>query len=290
MDPRPAAAPPRPLPRLLLATALLAPTLALAASAFRLPVAWCDGGRLFGHGFEAAVPGDPSDGAGGAFPGDHSRTVFVQATGSTRAYHLHVPVGYGVDRAHPVLVLLHGAAGSQAAVTAAAQALRTLFQPTSQAGGVILAALPAGGGQGGWVPGADDAFIAAALADLQAHYRIERTRVYLWGFSAGGHFGYGVALADTDRYAALAVKAGALDAYAGPGAPGLAARRLPVAIRTGSSDPLLPYARLDRDRFIAAGWQLGLDLDYGEPPGGHTIDAADAQAAWAGLCRWAVQP
>jgi polyhydroxybutyrate depolymerase len=282
---------PRPLPVALLAAAALgSATPGLAASAYRLPDAWCDGGRVFSQGFEPAVPSDPSAGSGGAFPGDQTRAVFVQATGSTRSYYLHVPDGYSPDRAHPVLLVLHGAAGSQAGVAPAAQAMRALFTPTSQDGGVLVAALPAAGAQGGWVPGADHAFISAALADIQAHYRIERTRIHLWGFSAGAHFGYGVALADTGRYAALAVKAGALDAYAGAGAPGQAARRLPVAIRTGSGDPLLPYARLDRDRFLAAGWQWGTDLDYSEPTGGHEVDAADASAAWAGLCRWAVQP
>jgi poly(3-hydroxybutyrate) depolymerase len=282
---------PRTLPALLLAIALLGPPApAQGASAYRLPEAWCDGGRIFDQGFEGGAPSDPSAGTGGAFPGDQTRAVFVPTTGTTRSYFLHVPDGYDPERAHPLLVVLHGAAGSQAAVVAAAQAMRALFQPTSQAGGVIVAALPAAGTQGGWLPGADHAFIAAALADIQAHYRIERSRIHLWGFSAGAHFGYDVALRDTGRYAALAVKAGALDAYAGPGAPGQAARRLPVAIRTGSSDPLLPYARLDRDRFLAAGWQQGLDLDYSEPPGGHVADAADAQAAWAGICRWAVLP
>jgi poly(3-hydroxybutyrate) depolymerase len=282
---------PRPLPALLLAGALLGGSAsAQGASAFRLPEAWCDGGRIFDHGFEAAAPSDPSAGTGGAFPGDQTRAVFVPTTGTLRSYFLYVPEGYQPDRAHPLLLLLHGAAGSQAGVAPAAQAMRALFQPTSQAGGVIVAALPAAGVQGGWVPGTDHAFVVAALADIQDHYRIERSRIHLWGFSAGAHFGYDVALRDTGRYAALAVKAGALDAYAGPGAPGQAARRLPVAIRTGGSDPLLPYARLDRDRFLAAGWQQGLDLDYSEPPGGHVADAADAQAAWTGICRWAVLP
>lgn len=261
-----------------------------AASAVRLPDAYCDAGRIFVHGFEAAWPTDPSQGSGGPYPGNQTRSVFVPETNSMRTYYLHVPASYQPGWPHPILIVLHGATGSLNTTPAAAQAMRDLFQPYTVPGGAIVLALPAGGNQGGWLPASDGPFIGAALDDVEADYAIERDRRYLWGFSAGGHFGYGIALFNADIFAAHAVKAGALEAYAGSDAPVLAGRVLPVDIRVGSSDPLLPFAQADRQRFIDAGWQLGLHLTYAEVPGGHQVDPTDAQMAWANLCRWALDP
>ena len=270
---------------------LLAVTPSLrAASAEYLPEAYCDGGRIFTHGFEIPPPSDSSQGSGGPFPGAQTRSVFVQQTNTNRTYYLHVPDSYQHGRPHPVLIVLHGATGSPQTTPAEAQAMRSLFQPYTGPGGAIVLALPASGNQGGWLPSNDGPFIAAALDDVEADYTIERSRRYVWGFSAGAHFGYGLALFNTGVFAAHAVKAGALEFYAGTSAPMQAERVLPVDIRIGLADPLLPFAQADRQRFIDAGWQLGVDLTYAEVSGGHQLSAADAQAAWTRLCRWAMRP
>jgi len=264
--------------------------MALADDAVQLPATLCTGDGIFVHGFETAAPGDPSNGSGGPFPGAQSRSVFVPETGTTRAYFLHIPATYQPGSAHPLLIVLHGATGSSATTPAEAQAYRDLFAPYTGPGRAIVMALPASGSQGGWEPGSDGPFIGAALDDVEADYTIERNRRYLWGFSAGAHFGYGIALFNTDSFAAFAVKAGALAAYAGNDAPALADRVLPVDIRIGTGDPLLPFAQGDRQRFINAGWQLGVDLTYTEVAGGHQVDATDAQAAWLAVCRWSRAP
>lgn len=273
----------------LLGCLALAGNLAAQDSVF-LPDAWCDGGRIFVDGFDGRPPLDASGGSGGAYPGNQSRSVFVPETQSQRSYYLHVPANYGPGRPHPLVIVLHGATGSAATTPAEAQAIRSLFAPSTGPGGAIVIALPASGAQGGWAPATDAPFIAAALDDVEAAYNVERTRRYLWGFSAGAHFGYGLGLWNTDVFAALAVKAGALEAFAGPDAPSLADRTLPVDIRIGQQDPLLPYAQADRQRFIAAGWTLGVDLTYAESAGGHAIDSADAAAAWSAMCVWARTP
>lgn len=260
--------------------------LGVAASAVLLPEAYCHADRIFVHGFEAPWPSDPSGGAGGPFPGNQTRSVFVPETNSSRTYYLRLPPMYQAGHPHPLLIVLHGATGSPNTTPAAAQSMRDLFAPFTDAGGAIVLALPAGGAQGGWLPGSDGPFIGAALDDVEADYAIERSRRYIWGFSAGAHFSYGIALFSTDVFAAHAVKAGALEAYAGSNAPQLAKRVLPVDIRIGLSDTLLPFAQADRERFIDAGWQLGFDLTYAEIAGGHQVNAADAQAAWNRMCRW----
>jgi poly(3-hydroxybutyrate) depolymerase len=261
-----------------------------AQDAVFLRDAYCDGGRIFVDGFDARPPSDASGGSGGAYPGNQVRSVFVPQTQSQRTYYLHVPASYQPGRAHPVVIVLHGATGSAATTPAEAQAIRALFAPSTGPGGAIVIALPASGAQGGWVPSSDGPFIGAALDDVEGTYNVERARRYLWGFSAGAHFGYAMGLWNTDVFAAMAVKAGALEAFAGPEAPSQAERRLPVDIRVGQQDPLLPYAQADRQRFIAAGWTFGLDLTYVESGGGHEIDAADAAAAWSAMCLWAREP
>jgi polyhydroxybutyrate depolymerase len=275
-----------------IATLLLLGTTSVvsAASAVYLPDAYCDAGRIFVHGFEAAWPTDPSQGSGGPYPGHQTRSVFVPETNSMRSYYLHVPASYQPGRPHPLLIVLHGATGSLNTTPAAAQAMRNLFETYTGPGGAIVMALPASGNQGGWQPASDGPFIGAALDDVEADYAIERARRYLWGFSAGAHFGYGIALFNTDVFAAHAVKAGALEAYAGANAPALADRVLPVDIRIGVDDPLLPFAQADRQRFLDAGWLLDVDLTYAEVSGDHEINPVDAQAAWANLCRWALAP
>ena len=122
---------------------------------------------------------------------------------------------------------------------------------------------------------------------MEAQYNIERRRRLLWGFSAGGHFGHGVGLANAAFFAAYGVNAGVLAGYAGSTAPAAASRRIPLNVRVGSSDSLAPFANSDRTVFAAAGWSEPVDYAFAEFPGGHTYAATDVDAQWAFLCRWA---
>jgi len=248
---------------------------------------------LFADGFDAPpVPWSrPSGGNGGAYPGNSTRSVFVPQLGAFRDYYVHVPPQYDPTRPWPVVVALHGAGGAGTAPAAAA-AVRTAWTAQADAAAFIVLAPIASGASGGWVPGADDAMIAAALADLEAAYDVERSREYLWGYSAGGHFGHGVVLFDTARWAAYGVNAGVLQAYAGTSAPAQAAlaRRVPVSIRVGSLDSLLPFAQADRARFAVAGWTEGEILSYAEFAAGHVYGSGDVTATWQFACRYAVVP
>jgi poly(3-hydroxybutyrate) depolymerase len=261
------------------------------AATVQLPASACRTGDLFVDGFESSTPysANPSTGGTGV-PGDAQRSVLVTSTGQTRTYFLRVPPLHSTARPAPLLVLLHGATGSQATTEAAAQSLRSLFANAADRLGFIVLAAPASGSQGGWLGNQDTAFIAAAITDIEAQYAIDRQRRGLWGFSAGAHFAHGLALDNADYFAAYAIKAGALQAYAGTGAPAAASRRIPLQSRVGLSDSLLSFAQADATRFVNAGWIAEHDLQYLEVSGGHTVDASDADAAAAWLCTWAVTP
>jgi len=269
--------------RLLALLASLVVAGADAATTVVLPGSMCPGGdRVFADGFDApsAIPHDPSNGSGGAAPGDYLRSISVPGIG-TRSYYVHVPVAYDGSSAWPLLVALHGSAGSAAAAPSYAAQIRADWSGIADAGGFIVLAPIATGSQGGWVvdpeqpfPNGDVAAILAEVADVESAYDIERSRVHLWGFSAGGHLAHWLALRETGLLAAYAVSAGALQPLtctdAGPptcaSVLGGTPRKIPLDIHIGSSDPLYTYAIYDvihdRQRFQAGGWVRNRNLFF----------------------------
>jgi poly(3-hydroxybutyrate) depolymerase len=246
---------------------------------------------LFRAGMEAAEQGGtrPSGGAGGGV-GSWSLSVEVPDTGRTHAARLYASPFLDNAQAAPLVIALHGAAGSAAAAPGAADAIRLLWRTRIANEDALLLVPIASGAQGGWVPDWDTPALACAIAQVERRYNVDRRRRYLWGFSAGGHYGHALALANTDRLAAHAVNAGALFALACgqpasandcaatlPGVP----RRIPVALRVGDADPLASFVGGDVDRFEAAGWEAGSEVSLTVFQGGHVIGAADVDAAWA---------
>jgi hypothetical protein len=93
-----------------------------AASTVRLPPSACaPADAIFSDGFESvSIPHNPSNGSGGAFPGNVTRIVSVPGVGS-RSYYLYLPPAYTPTRAWPLLLALHGAGGAGTAPAAAQQ-------------------------------------------------------------------------------------------------------------------------------------------------------------------------
>lgn len=246
---------------------------------------------LFRAGMEAAEQGGarPSGGAGGS-AGSWSLSIAVPDTARTHPARLYASPFLDPAQAAPLVIALHGAAGSAAAAPGAADAIRNLWRTRIANEGAILLVPIASGAQGGWSPDWDTPALACAIAEVERRYNIDRRRRYLWGFSAGGHYGHALALANTNRLAAHAVNAGALFALACgqpatandcaatlPGVP----RRIPVSLRVGDDDPLASFVAGDADRFEAAGWLPGDEVSLTVFQGGHVIGAADIDAAWA---------
>ena len=246
---------------------------------------------LFRAGMEAAEQGgaQPSGGSGG-IAGSSSASIDVADTGRTHAVRIFASPFLGPAQAVPLVIAMHGAAGSAAAAPGAADAIRNLWRTRIGNVGAVLLVPVASGAQGGWVPGWDTPALACAIAEVERRYNIDRRQRYLWGFSAGGHYGHALALANSDRLAAYAVNAGALWTLAcgQPGSPSdcaitlpTASRRIPVALRVGDTDPLASFVAGDETRLQTAGWTSGIDLSLTQFAGGHSVGNADVEAAWA---------
>ena len=302
-----------------LALCTTAPGLALSAQSVILPAWVCrHPDAIFVSAFEAgesAVPHDPSNGSGGA-TGSVTRTLHITNLGSgAQPYYLYVPANYTPNRAWPFLLALHGVSpypDTYAAMT------RDDWSSVAAANGFIVAA-----------PIANDVFyastcnceavswlappttgpndyndFAAVLADVENAYNIERTRIYGWGFSAGGHVMYDLAVNNysaafnASTMAAYGVSGGDLAALACAGLSptqceqALAAlpRRIPVDIHIGVSDPNYPDAQSDHGLFLGAGWTEGQNLFYTVFSSGHIYTIPQLSDIWANLCRTAVVP
>lgn len=266
------------------------------AGSVSIDAADCAGAALFAASFEDDAPcyvPDASGGTGGdTAAGDHDGSVYVEELGVTRSFAYRIPAGYDPQVPAPLLVALHGSTNN---VALAATTLRTNWALVVESDRVVVLT-PYGTGSGGGWRGTDAATIAAAVAQIESRYSIDRRRRYLWGYSAGAHFGHSVVLDDPRPWAGYGVSAGALTQYACgvPGAPSCSpwlasaaqANRLPVSITIGTQDPLYPYASGDPARFEAAGWSAP-ELRYVEFNGGHAYYLPHLVDTWAFLGRYA---
>ena len=150
---------------------------------------------------------------------------------------LSVPESYATsgDKAYPLFVVLHGAGSS-------AERMMPWIRNALPAEKFIVM-VPFGGSKVG--PGYtwnsnDPAILASQIAALRKQYRI--SRVYLLGFSAGGHLGYGFVLAHRDSVDGFIPMAGAFNQrHSKPGAL-RAAKGLPVFAIQGRKDRMVPLA------------------------------------------------
>ncbi len=301
--------------------AMAVPGLVVAAQSVTLPAWVCaHPDAIFVSGFESgeiAVPHSPSNGSGGAV-GSVTRTLHIANLGNgTQPYYLYVPANYTPNRSWPFLLALHGVSPYPDTY---AQTTRDNWANVASANGFIVAAPIANeqvsvGGQPGvtWLlppsnaPTDYDEF-AAVLADVESAYNIERTRIYGWGFSAGGHVMHDLAINtysaafNASTMAAYGVSAGVLAALACNGLTNAQCqqlltnlpRKITVDIHIGNNDSLLPYAQSDLTLFQNAGWQY-----MGNPPyqiyytmfvGTHTYTVPQLSQIWTNLCRAAVTP
>lgn len=263
---------------------------------------------IFIDGFQpaAAITRLPSNGSGGN-TGNISRTVNIVLWG-THTIYLHVPPSYSPNHPVPLVLALHGQAGSPAAADTAAQAVRNAWGPIADANGFIVIAPVATGATGGWLPPppnpSDYNIFAAAIADAEAAYNIDTSRRIGWGFSAGGHVMHDIMFNDfgapvsINNFAAFSASAGVLQGLACDGLTasecnalvGAASRRIPIDIHVGDSDPLLPYATSDRNFFQTNGWTLSSDLWFTTFTGGHTYATVQLGEIWSNLCPFQALP
>jgi len=284
---------------------------AAQAQVVRLPDTACAELGAQGDGFEESAPSWPSDGVGGvvgsgggvvAVPGFESNPAYAH-----REYFWFVPA-LSTPTAMPVVVLLHGTAGSPANARNEARTIRDLWIGAAQRHGFAVVSPVAGGSHGSWIapstPGAaptDYDVIAAVLSDLESHFNIERARRYLWGFSAGGHVALDLVLNPLHpgfsrrQFAAVAVNAGVLAGLACNGVSEYGCNtalqdafpRLPVQVLVGDVDPLRTYAEGDSVRFSTRGWVASQSFRYLEFTGGHWVELTHPDLQWDWFCQFA---
>jgi polyhydroxybutyrate depolymerase len=74
---------------------------------------------------------------------------------------------------------------------------------------------------------------------VASRHPINRRRVYLFGYSGGGHFALQMAVAEAEYFAGAAVYAGALRGEL-TNLVSLARRKIPIALYAGSEDKIVP--------------------------------------------------
>lgn len=169
----------------------------------------------------------------------------IEVGGRTRSAVVHVPPGYTGSEPVPLVLLLHGGGGNG---LQAARAYR--MDPVADRENFIVA-YPNGTSRMGdmltWNAanccgyaqdqGVDDvAFIRALVEELERRYTIDPRRIYATGMSNGGMMAYRLACRLSDKLAAIAPVAGALnEASCAPGGP------VPTIIFHGADDQHVLY-------------------------------------------------
>lgn len=184
----------------------------------------------------------------------------LNSGGRSRAYRLHVPVGYQPARPYPLVLNFHGH-GS----TAARQEAYTGFSRLADRHGFIVTypqGLVGPDGRTGWASGGpnkpqanDVLFVSDLITALQARLCIDPARIYATGFSNGGGLTSVLACRLAGRVAAFAPVAGSYFMPAGGCHP---VRPVPILELHGTGDGTVPYNGNAATHLIgAASWAAG---------------------------------
>jgi polyhydroxybutyrate depolymerase len=165
-------------------------------------------------------------------------TTYDVTVGSTsRSYRLHVPESTRGIAAPPLLIAFHGA--NQGAEN---MELMSWFYPVAEATGLMVA-FPQASGDYWNTPNsppaywsvADVAFVDALLEDVAEQHGLDRSRVYVTGFSNGAIFAELVACLRGEAVAGLAIVGAGLSSSVAGSCPWV--RAIPTVVLFGDSDP-----------------------------------------------------
>ena len=292
---------------------------ALAAQTVSLPAWVCaHPDAIFVSEFdtpESPVPHDPTHGSGG-MTGTTTHTLHIAGLGTgTQTYYVFVPANYSPSQAYPFVLALHGTAPYAMRNSYASDVL-SAWNNIATSSRLIVAAPVANdavdvGGQAGasWSvppesPSDYDVF-AAVLSQVEGSYNIDRTRIYGWGFSAGGSVMHALGLTgDSAAFnnASMAAYASQSGPLAGDSCAGVsdaqcnaildaAPRKIPVAMVVATGEGAYSYVVDDDNRFIAQGWTANGNVFLNTFNSSvHDYSAATIQLAWGHLCPTAVTP
>ncbi|MBI1257079.1 MAG: prolyl oligopeptidase family serine peptidase [Chloroflexi bacterium] len=162
--------------------------------------------------------------------------------GRVRSYELHVPGGLG--KAAPLVIALHGRGDTGAGMEA-----QTHFDDVADREG-FLVAYPDGlnnewnfvrGIHGYDMPQDDTAFLVALIDHISENHPVDKTRVYLAGFSNGGLMVQRAACENPAPFAAFASVSAALFGGITEVCPQTSDIRAPMLLINGTADTNIPW-------------------------------------------------
>ncbi len=160
--------------------------------------------------------------------------------GGARPATLHVPPGYDPQVPAPLLLLLHGCP-SDGAGPYGENVLK--LRPVAEELGILFAVPDGmgapgqrswGGCSGSFVE--NSAYLRSLIEEAQGLFNIDRTRIFVAGYSDGGFMAYRMVLDHGDLVAAIACLAGANPHGVKPSVP------VPILDVHGTADVNVPYA------------------------------------------------
>ena len=154
----------------------------------------------------------------------------LEIDGAKRTFYLLVPEK--LEPKAPLIVTLHGSGRD-------GKILLDHWKGLAEKEGIILAG-PDATERSGWDGAIDGpAFLYALVEHLKSKHPVDPRRVYLFGHSAGAIHGLGLAVLESEYFAAVAAHAGVLpQAYAAYARQ--APRKIPLALWVGTNDRLFP--------------------------------------------------
>jgi polyhydroxybutyrate depolymerase len=209
-------------------------------------------GFLFGSfwGCAAALPK-----IGSIVPGTYQQKLNIRVLGMRRGYLLHIPAGLRPGRQSPLVIVLHGAFSTPRKIEK-----KSGFSALADREG-FLVAYPAGAyGLFGLLrhwnaghccgkaasDGTDDVgFLVSVIEDIAGRVDVDRSRIYMTGFSNGGMLTYRFAAERTNLLAAAAPLAASLGGRARATEPFWMTPEpkgpLPLIVFHAKDDPNVPY-------------------------------------------------
>ena len=174
--------------------------------------------------------------------------------GKPRSYFLYEPAGRKPDEKLPMILMMHGSGGD-------ARMLVDHWRELAAKERIVLMGPQSLSGRG-WDLGVDSPDFFQAVVELGVkEYGVDPRRVYLFGFSAGGHHTMSLAVLEPEYFAAAAVYAGVLIPELHAVAE-IAERRIPIVLVGGRRDNVVPppYMEDTKARLNAWGWRTELHM------------------------------
>jgi poly(3-hydroxybutyrate) depolymerase len=178
-------------------------------------------------------------------------TAVFHLGGTDRSCVLFVPQQEADAPPMPLLVALHGAGGS------GADQIRA-WLPVARANKIIVLAPNIDNSPAAWDTLYDHPeWIHEAIDALGQSYPVDKHRLYLWGYSAGGMFSLYFAFLESRYFAAVAMHGGIIE-NAKYQMADFAQRKIPVAYYIGTRDQWwsTKQTRASRDAMLSRGFEV----------------------------------